>query len=169
MFGANFGAALGDVAHTKTVFLLGSALSIAQGIQGMHIKFSDSNEETRAREGLLILLVVADYMASILAEEALNALTELLAPFNIDLFHTRLAGFQIRWWRISRNFHRFFVIEGDICNEISNDWECSKWGHGDCLALFKHIHSGHTRKARLTVDFHRTGTAFTSLAIPTNC
>ena len=89
MFGANFGAALGDVAHTKTMFLLGSALSITQGIQGMHIKFSDSNEETRAREGLLILLVVADNMARILAEEALNALTELLASFDVNLFHAR--------------------------------------------------------------------------------
>lgn len=78
MFWADLGTALRDVTHAKTVFFLGALLAVAQGIEWVHIKFGDTNEEARSSEGLLILFVVANNVTSILTEEALDALTELL-------------------------------------------------------------------------------------------
>ena len=40
----------------------------------------------------LVLLVVADDVADVLAEEALDALAELLAPLDVDLLHAVAAG-----------------------------------------------------------------------------
>jgi len=78
MFWANFGTALGDVTHAKTVLFLSALLAIAQGIEWVHIEFCDTDEEARSSKGLLILFVIANNVAGILTQETFDALTELL-------------------------------------------------------------------------------------------
>ena len=120
----------------------------------MHIQFGDTDKETRPRKGLLVLFVITDNMAGVLTEETFDAFAELLTPLNIYLLHTEFAGFEFcgrfkRW-----NFHRLFVVKGNVGNQIADDRKCTKWRNRDGLALFKHIHAGHAGKTWLTVDLH---------------
>jgi len=48
------------------------------GVQRMHFELGDPHQEARAGECLLVLLVIADHVADVLAQEALDALAELL-------------------------------------------------------------------------------------------
>jgi len=75
---ADFSTALGDVTHAKAVLFLRALLTIAEHIEWVHIELCDTDEEARSSEGLLVLFVVADYVTCVLAQEAFNALTELL-------------------------------------------------------------------------------------------
>ena len=92
MFWAYCSTALGDVAHSKTVLLLSIALTIKL-VQRMHVEFSKTNEEPRSSKGFFVFFMVTDNVASVLAQEAFDALTELLATLDIDLFHAVLAWF----------------------------------------------------------------------------
>src|ERR1700752_3119389 len=75
-------AALGDVAEAKSV-LLADELRAVVSVQGMHLERCESYEEARAREALLVLVVVADDVADVLAQEALDALVELLHALDV--------------------------------------------------------------------------------------
>ena len=57
-----------------------SQLQAVVGVERVHLQLGEPHEEPRAREGRLVLLVVPDDVADVLAEEALDALAELLAP-----------------------------------------------------------------------------------------
>ena len=88
---ADLGTTLGDVAHSKTMLFLRLLLSVTESIQWMHIKFRYSNKESWTSKRLLVLFMVANNMAGVLAEETLDALSEFLAPFDIHLLHSILA------------------------------------------------------------------------------
>src|SRR6476660_7253372 len=90
VLGADLGAALGDVAHPETVGLLRLALAVLD-VQRVHVELGEPDEEPGPGEGLLVLLVVTDDVAGVLAEEALDALAELLAALDVDLRHPALA------------------------------------------------------------------------------
>ena len=134
---ADLGAALGDVAHSQAVLFLRGLLAVAQDIQWVHIEFGDTNKEARSSKGLLILFVIANNVAGVLTQEALDALTEFLAALHIDLLHTWLAWLHADRWLERRNFHRLLVVEGDVGDQVLNDWECSQWCDGDGLFWFK--------------------------------
>jgi len=53
----------------------------------VHLEFGEADEETWAGVVRLVLLVVTDDVADVLAHEALNALAELLAALDVDLLH----------------------------------------------------------------------------------
>src|ERR1700752_3497501 len=74
--GAHLGAALSDVAHTKTMIILRRVLSI-ELVQRVHVEFGDAHQEPRPAVGLLVFLVVTDDVADVLAQEAFDALAEL--------------------------------------------------------------------------------------------
>src|SRR5436189_277872 len=60
-------------------------------VERVHVEAGHLDEEARAREGRLVLLVVTDDVADVLAEEALDALVELLWPVDVLLHHAVLA------------------------------------------------------------------------------
>src|SRR5262245_1462331 len=83
VFGANLGAALGDVAQTDTELLTQHVSAVAI-VERMHFEAGDAHKEARPAESVL-LLVVAQHVADVLAEEALDALAELLDPIGLLL------------------------------------------------------------------------------------
>src|SRR6266404_905612 len=130
----------------------------------MHFKAGDSNEEARARE-LLLLVVLAKDVAHILAEKAFDALAKLLDAVDIELgdfpLHP-LAGFE------SRDFAVDTVIPGNVGDKV---FDCGKGFHGqdgDGLVLREIVHARFASQARAAVDFRGTGTALPRFAIPAN-
>ena len=91
MFWADFSTALSYVAHSQTVLFLCGFLAVSQGIERMHIQLGYPDKETRPSKGFLVLFMIANDVAGILAEEALDAFAELLTALDIYLFHARLA------------------------------------------------------------------------------
>ena len=86
VLGADLGAALGDVAEAEPRLGLGE-LEAVVGVERVHLQLGDAHEEARPREVRLVLGMVADHVADVLAEEALDALPELLAPLHVLLPH----------------------------------------------------------------------------------
>src|SRR5215468_4188485 len=86
VLGAHLGAALGDVAVAEPRLGLGQLQPIV-GVERVHLEFGDAHEEAGPREAALVLRMVADDVADVLAEEALDALAELLAPLHVFLLH----------------------------------------------------------------------------------
>src|SRR5262245_22444071 len=85
MLRAYLGAALGDITQADAHFLLDECRPIP-GIQWMHLQGRDMDEEARAGEGLL-LLMIAQHVADVLAEVAFDAFTELLDAIDLVLVH----------------------------------------------------------------------------------
>ena len=61
------------------------------GVERVHVELGVAQEEARAGEGRLVVLVVTDDVAGVLAQEALDALAELLAALDVLLRHPALA------------------------------------------------------------------------------
>src|SRR5437660_7875839 len=76
ILGTDFRAAFGDVAVTDAQFVL-QQLSPIQAIERVHLQTGNANEEARAGE-LFRLLVIAQHVTDVLAEETFNALAKLL-------------------------------------------------------------------------------------------
>ena len=79
MLGADFSTTFGDITHSQAMLFLRLLLAVAKQIQRVHIEFGDPNEEAWSGKGFLIFFVIADNMTSVLAQETLNTLSELLA------------------------------------------------------------------------------------------
>lgn len=88
---AHLGAALGDVAEPQPVLLLGLDGAVAVRVERVHVQLGHPHQVAGPGERLLVLLVVADHVAGVLAQVALDALAELLAPLDVDLRHPVLA------------------------------------------------------------------------------
>ena len=86
VLGADLGAALGDVAEAEPGLGL-DQLEAVVGVERVHLELGEAHEIARPREGRLVLRVVADDVADVLAEEALDALAELLAALDVLLLH----------------------------------------------------------------------------------
>ena len=73
--GADLGAALGDVAEAEAT-LVGSEVEPVERVKRMHLQARDPDQEARP-EVARLQPVVAQDVAHVLAEEALDALPEL--------------------------------------------------------------------------------------------
>src|SRR5260370_6967344 len=127
IFGAYLSAALGDVAETDAQFLL-QHLCSRDAVKGMHLKRSRTDEEARSAK-LLLFAVLAQNMADVLAEKALNALAKLLHAVHVALVHLPLDS---RPWLEWRDLSIHFEVPGDVSHQILDDGECfhRKDGHG---------------------------------------
>src|SRR5207248_3585465 len=96
---AHLGAALRDVAVPDALFPDRLLLAVGTGVERVHVELGRPDEEPRAGEGRLVVLVVADDMAHVLAEEALDALAELLRALHVHLLHAVLARSHPGRWR----------------------------------------------------------------------
>src|SRR6478735_4160931 len=92
VLGADLGAALRDVAHPDALLLPGEVDPVVARVERVHVQLRGADEEARAGEGLLVVLVVTHDVAGVLAEEALDALAKLLRALHVDLLHPVLAG-----------------------------------------------------------------------------
>src|SRR5215207_7653615 len=93
---ANLSAALRDVAVAQTVIVLcrrrPGQPDILSRVEWVHVELGNPHEETRTGERGLVLLVIAHDVAGVLAQEALDALAELLRALDVDLLHPVVAG-----------------------------------------------------------------------------
>ena len=62
-------------------------LAAVVDVERVHLELGEADEETGPGVFGLVLLVVTDDVADVLAHEALDALAELLAPLDVDLLH----------------------------------------------------------------------------------
>ena len=113
----------------------------------------------------LVVLVVADHVADVLAHEALDALAELLAPLHVDLHHAVAAlGLGTRLEGGDGLGH--LVVEGDVGHQVADDRERLHGRHRDRLALGQRVHAGHAHEAGQAVDLGRARAALARLAVP---
>src|SRR5438105_2126936 len=118
VLGADLGAALGDVAEPDPRVLLDEASAVA-GVQRMHVEARDLDEEARPGEHPLLVLVVANHVADVLAQEALDALVELLNAIDVLLHHPVGAIGLRRLETKRRHLLGLLVVEGHVGHEVA--------------------------------------------------
>ena len=91
VLGADLGAALGDVAVARCRASSCAPRAAVARVERVHLELGDADEEARAGELGLVLLVVAHHVADVLAQEALDALAELLDAIDVLLLHPVVA------------------------------------------------------------------------------
>ena len=110
--------------------------------------------------------MIAHRVAGVLAKEALDALTELLAPGDILLRHPVLARLQALRRLECRNLAGLRVVEGHVGDEIADHGECPKRRHRDGVGLLEGVHPGHAHQARTPIDLDAARPALAGLAVP---
>src|SRR5947208_2345375 len=135
-------------------------------VQRVHVEAGQLDEEARPRERALVLLVIADDVTDVLAQEALDALVELLDAIDVLLHHpVRAVG--LRWLDAQRrHLPGLDVVVGDVGDEVADGRKAADRRHRDRLALLEEIHPRHAQEARLPVDLGAARAALAGLAVP---
>src|SRR5215510_5422183 len=132
----------------------------------MHLELGDAHEEAGSGEATLVLRMITDDVAHVLAEEALDALAELLAPLHVFLLHpsrpVRLLGPRLE----GRHLLGPVEIEGDVGGEVAIQRKGLDGRHRYLLARIEGVHPGHAHEARLAVDLRAARAALARLAVP---
>src|SRR5437867_2640017 len=165
VLGADFGAALGDVAeaHARGVLHEGRAID---GVQRMHLEAGQLDEEAWPRECALVFLVIADDVTHVLAQEALDALVELLDAIDVLLHHPiRSVGLR-RLDPQRRHLLGLDVVVRDVGDEVADRRKAADRRHRDRLALGEEVHARHAHQPRLAVDLRAARAALARLAVP---
>src|SRR5262249_33665955 len=162
---ADLGAALGDVAEADPGHVA-DHLPTVEGVQRVHLQFGQPDEEAGPGEALLLLVVVPDDVADVLAQEALDALPELLPAVDVLLHHpvgaVRLRGSGLEGGDAPG--HR--VVEADVGHQILDEREGPERRHADRRAGREEVHPGHAGQAGLAVHLGAAGAALAGLAVP---
>lgn len=151
VLGADFRATLSNVAVSDAVALLEIAHAIL-GIQRVHLKRRVVHDEAGADE-FIVLVMVAQDMADILAEETLDALSELLHSIDIHLEHRPRTICIVGLSRLERlDLLLDAEVPTDIGHQIPDGRERldrlnSHFGIG-----WQRVHARHAHEARLPVD-----------------
>src|ERR1700729_673996 len=162
---ADLGTALGDVAIAQPEVVLGDLAPVG-GVGRVHLQLSDPHQEPGAGERPLVLRVVTDHVADVLAQEALDALAELLRPLHVHLLHPELAQPDRGVRRERRDLPGLRVVERDVGHQIPDHREGPDRGDRDGLVRLEQRHAGHAGQPRAAVDLHRAGAALAGLAVP---
>src|SRR3989304_2532223 len=165
MLGADLGAALRDVEEPQARLAPGQLLAVV-GVQRVHLQLRQPHEEARARERRLVVLVVADDVADVLAQEALDALAELLAALDILLEHAPRAVGLLGPGPEGGNRLRLLVVEGDVRRQVPDEREGLHGRDGDGLTGRERVHPRHAQEPRLAVDLRAAGAALAGPAVP---
>src|SRR5207247_3356714 len=119
----------------------------------MHLERGKPDEEAWTGERRLVLLVIADDVAHVLAEEALDALVEFLYSVDVLLIHPPLAVGVLRLRFERRDRLGLLVVEGDIGHEVFDARERSHWRDCDRLPCRKLAHPRHAHELRRPIHF----------------
>src|SRR6266566_7410244 len=162
--GADLRTALGDVAVADAGLVL--QVAAARGdIERVHLEARDTHQEARAGEGVRAL-VVAQHVAHVLAEEALDALAELLHPVDVRLLHAPgavgLGGLRLK----GRDALVDLVVPGDVGHQVLDHREGLHGREGDRLTRGELVHARHAHEARPAVHLGAARAAPPSLAVP---
>src|SRR5712691_4234735 len=161
VFGTDFGAALGDVAEADSKFVLQQLTSI-QAVEWVHFQTRDANKEAWAPE-LFLLIVIAQHVANVLAEEALDALAKLLHAIDLALIHL-----PVHVWLgcERRNLFVDAVIPGNVGDQILQHRKALHRLYRNRLIQRQSVQPSLASQARAAVDFRRARAALAGFAIP---
>src|SRR6478735_3627024 len=168
VLGADLGAALRDVAHPDALFVAGEVRTVFTRVERVHVELGRPDEEAGSGERLLVALVVTHDVAGVLAEEALDALAELLRPLDVDLLHPVLARRQVRRGE-GRDLAGLRVVERHVGDEVADHREGAERRDRDRLGLAEGRHAGHAQQPWHAVDLGAARTALAGLAVPAHC
>src|SRR5437667_3404800 len=163
LFGTNLRAALRDIAIAQAKLILEQARAV-EPVQRMHFEAGHSNEESRAGE-LFLLVVLAKYVTNVLTQKTFDTLTKLLDPVHIQLrdfpFHplTRLEG---------RDFAIDTIVPGNVGDKVFDARKRFHGKDGDGLILREIVHARFTGQARTAIDFRGARAALACFAVPAN-
>src|SRR5579875_2988515 len=163
--GAHLRAALRDVAQADAEGAR-DGVSAVQRVERVHLELRQAHEEAGADVALLVLLVVTDHVADVLAQEALDTLVELLEPVDVDLGHAPHAVGVPRAEARRRDAARLGEVERDVGHEVAQDREGAQRGDRDRLARGQAGHARHAHEARDAVDLRAARAALAGLAVP---
>src|SRR5579872_7001223 len=161
LFGTDFRAAFRDVAVSKPKLFFQQRHAIAI-VERMHFQSRDANEKSRPAK-LRLLIVVAQNVANVLAQETLDALPKFLNAIRIFLIKLpirALLGLE------RRNLFVDLVIPGNVGHQIFDHWKCFDRTHRDRLMRRQRIHARFAGQPRPAIHFRRTRTALPRFAIP---
>jgi hypothetical protein len=154
MLGTDPRAAFGDVAIADSMGLLELGHAVRR-VQGMHLQRGGVDQDPRPDE-LLVLVVVAEHVADVLAEEALDALPELLHPVDVRLLHAPGAIFRVG--RPRRELPDLLldpVVPRHVRDEVAHVWEGPHRLDGDGLVGGELVQPRHAHQLRHPVHFRR--------------
>src|SRR6266849_9488595 len=164
-FRANARAALRDVAKPHSLRLPHLADAVLH-VERVHLQRSDVQEEARADE-LLVHLVLAQHVADVLAEEALDALAELLHALDVLLRHAPGAVGRIGWPRFELlDLPLHPVVPGDVGHQVAHDGEGLHRPQRDRPRERQVGEARHAHQPRQAVHLRRAGPALARLAVP---
>src|SRR5438094_2427295 len=150
IFRADLSAALGDVAVAEPV-LRADEIDAFVCVERMHLERRESDEHPRAGEASLVVLVVADDVAHVLAEEAFDALVKFLHALDVFLVHPALAVRILRLRLERRDGLRLLIVERDVGHEVLDHREALHRRHGDLLARCELVHARHAHELGVAV------------------
>jgi len=163
--GANFRAALGDVAVADSL-RVSQFFDAIFCIEWMHLQCGDMNQETWPDE-FVVHLVVAQHVADILTEKTLDAFPEFLDTIDVFLLHSpgtvrRVGGPRLEGF----DFFLHAKIPGNIGDQVFDDRKSFDRLDGDGLFQRELTQSGHAHELWHAVNFGRAGPALSRLAVP---
>src|SRR5262249_58676868 len=117
----------------------------------MHLESRDAHKEARSAK-VFLRMMFAQYVADVLAQEALDALAELLPAVHVDLrhlpFHSRL---RLEW----RNLPIHLVIPGDVGYQILDRRKRLQRQHCNRLVFWKIVNTCFARQTRPAIYLGR--------------
>src|SRR6266542_1702538 len=122
VLGADFGAALRDVAVADAAIVLEELEPIGL-VDGVHLEARHADEEPRADE-LVLGAVVAEDVADVLAQEALDALAVLLDSLDVALLPPPLLLRRVRGRLEGRDPPVHLVVPRDVRDQVADEREC---------------------------------------------
>ncbi len=115
----------------------------------------------------LVLRVIAQHVADVLTEEALDALAELLDAIDVALEHAPRAVRRVRWTRLELpDLLLDLVVPRHVGHEILDRGEGAYRLDGDRLPQVELTHPRHAHQPRIAVDLGRARAALAGLAVP---
>src|SRR5258708_2433567 len=161
VFRTTLRAALRDVAIADP-HLVFQRLGPRGAVQGMHLQRRHTHKKARPAE-LLFLVVVAQNVADVLAQEALNTLAEFLYAVHIFLIHL---PFDVGLGREGRDFFIDAIVPRDVGDQVFNDGERFHRVDGNRFVGGERIDAGLAGKPWTAIDLRRAGAALAGLAVP---
>ena len=136
------------------------------GVERMHLERRDVHQEPRPDE-LVVHLMLAQDVADILTQEALDALPELLHPIHVGLIHPPGPIRSVGRARLERLDPRLDPeVPGDVGHEILDRRERAHRLDGDRLVERQLVEPGHAHEPRVPVHLGGARSALAGLAVP---
>src|SRR5262249_39195233 len=116
---------------------------------------------------LVVHLVIAQHVAHVLAEEALDALAELLHPIDVALCHAPGAVGRVRWPRLEwRDLRLHAEVPRHVGDQVADARERAHGLDRHRLLERQGVQRGHARGPGPAVDLCRARATLAGLAVP---